>query len=51
MTLVPMTEADDALRAEAVKAAILPEFADRCGADCVATWNETIGQTLGMTIE
>ncbi|APE45651.1 hypothetical protein BOO69_18995 (plasmid) [Sulfitobacter alexandrii] len=51
MTLVPMTEADDALRAEAVSEAILPEFADRCGADCVATWNDTIGQTLGMTIE
>ena len=51
MTLVPMTEADNALRAEAVSAAILPEFADRCGADCVAVWNETIGQTLGMTIE
>lgn len=51
MTLVPMTEADNALRAEAVEAAILPEFAERCGDACVATWNETIGQTLGMSIE
>ncbi len=51
MTLVPMTEADDALRAEAVKAAILPEFADRCGADCVTSWNDSIGKTIGMTIE
>lgn len=50
MTLVPLTEADEALRAETVQAAILPAFAERCGADCVASWNETIGATLGMTI-
>lgn len=51
MTLVPLTEADEALRAEAVKTAILPAFAERCGAECVATWNETIGAELGITIE
>jgi len=51
MTLVPLTEADEALRAEAVKAAILPAFAERCGAECVAAWNASIGDTLGVTIE
>lgn len=51
MTLVPMTEADEALRAEAVKAAILPAFAERCGADCVTAWNASIGAELGVTIE
>lgn len=51
MTLVPLTEADDALRAAAVKEAILPEFAERCGADCVTEWNATIGETLGVSID
>lgn len=51
MTLVPLTEADDVLRAAAVKEAILPEFAERCGADCVTAWNASIGETLGVTIE
>lgn len=51
MTLVPLTDADKALRDEAVKAAILPAFADRCGADCVTAWNATIGDKLGVAIE
>ena len=51
MTLVPLTEADETLVAESVASAILPAFAERCGAECVATWNETIGATLGVTIE
>lgn len=50
MTLVPLSDADKALVAESVKTAILPAFAERCGADCVATWNETIGAKLGVSI-
>jgi len=51
MTLVPLTEADDVTRKEAVKSAILPSFGERCGADCVTSWNDTIGAKLGITIE
>ena len=51
MTLVPLTAADEALRDEAVTVAVLPAFADRCGAECVSAWNDTIGSTLGVTIE
>jgi TRAP-type C4-dicarboxylate transport system substrate-binding protein len=51
MTLVPMTEADEALRDAAVQETVLPEFADRCGAECVTAWNATIGETLGVVIE
>jgi hypothetical protein len=51
MTLVPLTEADEALRAEAVQKAILPAFAERCGAECVSAWNATIGETLGIAIQ
>lgn len=51
MTLVPLTDADEELRDEAVKVAILPEFAERCGTECVADWNGTIGATLDMSIK
>lgn len=51
MTLVPLTEADKPVIAEAVKVAILPAFAERCGAECVTSWNDTIGSKLGITIE
>ena len=30
--------------------AILPSFAKRCGAECVQTWNATVGKTLNTTI-
>ena len=51
MTLVPVTEADDALRRDALTAVILPAFGERCGADCVVTWNDTIGASMGIAIE
>ncbi|WP_108483759.1 TRAP transporter substrate-binding protein [Oceaniglobus ichthyenteri] len=51
MTLVPLSDADKTLRAEAVKSAILPAFAERCGDDCVSAWNDTIGAKLGVMIE
>lgn len=50
MTLVPVTEADSRLRVDALERAILPSFAQRCGADCVRVWNETIGRALNVTI-
>jgi TRAP-type C4-dicarboxylate transport system substrate-binding protein len=50
MKLVPVTDADVALRKEALAKAILPGFAKRCGAECVATWNGTVGKALGVSI-
>jgi TRAP-type C4-dicarboxylate transport system substrate-binding protein len=50
MTLVPVTEADEALRRGALTEVILPAFAGRCGAECVETWNATIGAHLGVSI-
>jgi TRAP-type C4-dicarboxylate transport system substrate-binding protein len=49
MRLVPLTEADEALRKRAFAEAILPAFAQRCGADCVRIWNETVGKLVGAT--
>jgi TRAP-type C4-dicarboxylate transport system substrate-binding protein len=49
MRLVPLTPADEALRKRAFEEAILPAFAQRCGAECVRTWNATIGPLVGVT--
>jgi hypothetical protein len=51
MRLVAVTPADEALRKDALQKAILPAFAQRCGAECVQTWNQTIGQTLSIRIQ
>ncbi|MFM8802135.1 MAG: TRAP transporter substrate-binding protein [Tagaea sp.] len=51
MRLVAVTPADEALRKDALQKAILPSFAQRCGAECVATWNQTIGQALSIRIQ
>lgn len=50
MKLVAVTPADDKLRREALEKAVLPAFAKRCGAECVALWNDTIGKALGTRI-
>lgn len=50
MKLVPVTAADEQLRKDALVKAILPAFAQRCGAECVTTWNQVIGTGLGVRI-
>jgi TRAP-type C4-dicarboxylate transport system substrate-binding protein len=50
MTLVKLTDADEALRKDVLAKAILPGFAQRCGAECVATWNATVGKAIGTQI-
>ncbi|MCO5144876.1 MAG: TRAP transporter substrate-binding protein [Aquamicrobium sp.] len=48
MTLVPLAEADSALRAQYVAEVVLPRFADRCGEACIADWNQTVGSLIGI---
>ena len=50
MTRVDPSENDFELRSEAMKQAVLPGFASRCGKDCVAKFNGTIGPVAGLTI-
>ncbi len=50
MKLVPVTPADEELRKEALTKAILPAFTQRCGAECVTYWNDTIGRSLNIKI-
>jgi TRAP-type C4-dicarboxylate transport system substrate-binding protein len=50
MKLVPAGAADEQLRKDALAKAILPAFAQRCGAECVTMWNQVIGAPLGVRI-
>lgn len=49
MTLVVPTDADKKLLAKLTKDDVVPKWAKRCSADCVADFNETIGKKLGIT--
>ncbi|UWR21729.1 TRAP transporter substrate-binding protein [Sulfitobacter sp. S190] len=49
MTLVEPSAEDLALRDTIANDVILARWADRCGAECAANWNETVGPILGMT--
>ena len=44
------SEADLALARKIVDDRVLPGWAKRCGAACVAEWNESMGKTLGQSI-
>lgn len=48
MTLVEPTKADLAIRDKVATDVILARWAKRCGADCAANWNKTVGSVLGL---
>lgn len=48
MTLVPVSDADLALRREALLQTVLPRWAKRCGSECAARWNATVGKVVGL---
>lgn len=50
LVLVPVSDADTALRTEATTKAVLPAFKTRCGDECATSWNATIGAELGYKI-
>ncbi|MBV8455532.1 MAG: TRAP transporter substrate-binding protein [Acetobacteraceae bacterium] len=50
MTLVPISPEDEALRQRLLRSAVLPDWLKRCGADCLHTWDETVGPALGITL-
>ncbi len=51
MILVPITDADLALRQEAANTAVLPAYKERCGDACASAWNATIGKAMSFTIK
>jgi hypothetical protein len=50
MTRVPIKEADEARHEELMQDVVLVEWAKRCGKDCAAEWNDTVGQATGLQI-
>lgn len=48
MTLVEATEKELDLRREALEETVLPRWAERCGEQCVAEWNESVGDVLDI---
>lgn len=48
MTLVPVRPEDIALTRHVLASVILPDFAERCGEECVVAWNHTIGRNVGL---
>lgn len=49
-TLTLPTEADIAARQTILDEFVLPRWAERCGAECAATWTETAGAAAGLAI-
>lgn len=49
MTLVEPSEADLKARDQIANDVILARWAERCGEDCAANWNSTVGSLLGLT--
>ncbi|OYX42746.1 MAG: hypothetical protein B7Z02_11140 [Rhodobacterales bacterium 32-67-9] len=49
MTLIPVNDADYAKLRDLLSSVVVPRWAERCGSDCAARWNETIGKELNLT--
>lgn len=48
MTLVEVSEADLERHNRILTEYVLPRWAERCGAECVTEWNQTVGAALGV---
>ena len=51
MTRVPVSEADIALLEQVLRDVVLANWGKQCGADCVATWNGSVGDVVGVSIK
>lgn len=49
LTLVPLAESDLPVIQGVLEGSVLKNWAARCGEECVAEWNETVGKTVGLT--
>lgn len=50
MTIVEVSDADREVHKGLMENVVLVEWGKRCGADCAAEWNDTIGQVTGLQI-
>ncbi|AZN36690.1 TRAP transporter substrate-binding protein [Iodobacter ciconiae] len=51
MTLINPSGSDKARLAKMVKQVVLKRWVERCGKDCVAEWNNSIGKTLNIALQ
>jgi len=50
MVLVEATDADFAAARDILTSKVLPEWAERAGADWAKRWNDSVGSTVGVKI-
>jgi TRAP-type C4-dicarboxylate transport system substrate-binding protein len=50
MTPVAVTDADKETHKQLMQDVVLLEWGKRCGKDCAAEWNDTVGQVVGLQI-
>ena len=50
MTIVDVTEADQVVHKDLMQNVVLVEWGRRCGSECAAQWNDTIGPIVGLQI-
>jgi len=50
MSLVPISDADKEKHEALMQDVVLVEWAKRCGKECAAEWNETVGKVVGLEI-
>jgi hypothetical protein len=48
MTIIPVKPAEAEQHKKLVEGAVLAGWAKRCGAECTAEWNSTVGKTLNL---
>jgi TRAP-type C4-dicarboxylate transport system substrate-binding protein len=48
MTIVPVKPAEAEMHKKLVEGAVLAGWAKRCGAECAAEWNSSVGKLLGL---
>ena len=51
LTVTPLSDADKAEAARIVRKAVVSDWAKRCGKDCVAQFNDTVGKAIGLEIQ
>lgn len=51
LTVTALSATDKKEVADIVKDKILPSWAKRCGAECTAEWNKTVGKSLGIALQ
>lgn len=49
MKLVKVSDSDRKRLDDIMRTVIVPKWAERCGADCTADWNQSVGKLVGIT--